>query len=217
MNRSISIAAVLAILALAYWAFYSKDMHSNLENTNPRAVASEGQGQVQQLPPASFAGWHEYVAPSGQFSVLMPTLPHTAMDNIADPKTSEMRTYQIFVSAKEDGSVFSVYLISFSDKMRKSYDQVFLENFMKEMLTSNPHTQVKDIQLVDFNKNKAVDFDLETQEAKILGKAFLVGQTLYILSETAKPDKMNPKDFDFFVNSFSLNPKAKSSDTSKNK
>lgn len=210
MNRTISIAAVIVILAaLAYWTMNSIDMHSKSKAEDP-ALSGLNSNEKRGKASTNFAAWHEYIAPSDQFRVLMPTPPHYATENIADPKTSEMRNYQIFVSTKDDGSIFSVYLISFTDKFRKSYDEAFLENFMREMLNSNPKTNIKNIKLVDFRKGKAVDFDLETQDVNILGKAFLDGQTLYILSETTKPQGKDLKEFEFFVNSFQLTKPADS-------
>jgi hypothetical protein len=128
-----------------------------------------------------------------------------------------MRNYQIFVATKEDGAIFSVYLISFPEKIGKNYDEVFLENFMNEMLKSNPSTHVNDVKMVPFRTGKALDFNLETHDASILGKAFLKGKTLYILSETTKPDRKNPKEFEFFVNSFQLMQKTTPSDNIKMK
>jgi hypothetical protein len=203
MNRGISIAVVLLILAgLIYWAFDGKDIHSSL-----------GKSENAIPGPKDHASWHEYTAPGDQFTVLLPVLPHTAKEELVDPKSNEKRNYQIFVSTKDDGTIFSVYMISFSEKLGEKYDDAFLENFMKEMLKSNDKTRVHDVKLVKYGPGKALEFNLETSEAAVFGKAFLSGQTLYILSQTTKPEQKNPNDFDFFANSFKLMQKTEHSDT----
>lgn len=215
MNRSLSIIAVLIVLAVIFiWMFNVGDRHAALKDEN--TTVGINKASVANLP-TDFHSWNEYTAPKQEFKILVPNPPHHATEDIQDPKSHEMRNYQIFVSTKDDGALFSVYLISFPEKQGKNYDEIFLENFMNEMLKSTPTTTVKEIKMVPFREGKALDFDLETKDATILGKAFLKGKTLYILSETTKPDKKNPKEFEFFVNSFQLMQKTTPSDNIKTK
>lgn len=213
MNKTLSLIALLVALAAIYfWMFNGHDRPSNLETTAETTATPSAVANVE-----GFHDWNEYTSPNQQFKVLMPHPPHNAIEDIQDPKTKEMRNYQIFVSAKEDGTLFSIYAISFPENAGKNYDEAFLQNFMNEMLKSNPTTKVKDIKIVAFRDRKAVDFDLETQDAAILGKAFFKGKTLYVLSQTTKHDKKNPKEFEFFVNSFQLMQKTPPSDKIKAK
>src|ERR1700722_19749969 len=64
------------------------------------------QKQPTNITAFDFQKWHEFTAPTGKFKVLFPTLPQHATENVDDPKTNEKHKYDIFVSEKEDGTIF---------------------------------------------------------------------------------------------------------------
>lgn len=197
MTRWISLAILLLIIGLGYAYVYTSRLNK------PQESAEENQNVAK----ANFAEWQEFTAPLGQFKVLLPNLPHHATEAYRELKSNEMRQYDLFVSSKEDGTLFTVYLISFPEKKTFKSDPDYLTNFIKEMLNSNPNNKIKSIKSVPYKKGSAVDFNVENQDATIEGKAFMKDNTVYVLSTTSKNENRNKKEFDFFINSFELGAK----------
>lgn len=155
-----------------------------------------------------FENWIEFLDPQGQFKVLVPSLPHEAKENVTDKFTNKVLPYQIFVSSKDEGTIFSINLISFPENKEEKYDEKFLEKYMNSMLTNNPENQLKNFKINNFQKAKALDFSVENQNVRVTGKAFIVDRTVYVLSSTTKLENHNPVEHDFFINSFQLLPSA---------
>ncbi len=203
MARFVSAALILLIAAGIFLWF-----RSSKESLTP---------QLPTLSPSASIDvnkWQEYTAPRDQFKVFLPGLPHHATENMAEPKTKEKRNYQVFVASKDNGTIYSISLISFPEKAPGDLTEDFLQSFVNEMLTANPKNTIKDFKLSLWNQGKAVDFNLENAGAVVLGKAFLDGNTLYVLSVTTKPEILNPQEYNFFVNSFQLmNPAAPKKNT----
>ena len=65
----------------------------------------------------NFQDWKEFSSPDGEFNVLFPTLPQHAKENLTDPKTNEVRKYNMYVAEKNDGTIFMISLISFPDML----------------------------------------------------------------------------------------------------
>ena len=156
------------------------------------------------IPVQNIADWYEFTAPDSTFKVLMPGLPHHATESNTEFKTNEMRQHELYVSSKDDGTLFSVLLITFPQKKKEELNSDFLVDFMTAMLKSNQQNKIQFMKPVTFNNTKAVDFSVENQEAVIDGKAFIKDNTLYVLSRTSNLDNRNKKEYDFFVNSFQL-------------
>lgn len=186
MTRGISLVLLL-ILILGVVFFFFKPSKTE---------------EIKKLSPSSET-WHSYTSPNQEFRVLMPGRPIHASDSIKDPKTKEIKQYEIFISNKEDGTLYSINLISFPQNEKKELDDQFLENVLTEMLNSNPDNKIKSITPTNFDERKAFDFVVDTANTSIYGKAFLKNKTLYVLSTTsAKKDNLNLQEFDFFLKSF---------------
>ena len=121
--------------------------------------------------------------------MLLPNLPHDASENYNEPKTNETRKYDLFVSSKPDGTLFTVYLITFPETKNAKPGTDYLQNFIQEMLSSNPNNKIKTLKSVSYKKGSAVDFTVENQDATIEGKAFMKDSTVYVLSMTSKNEK----------------------------
>jgi hypothetical protein len=150
--------------------------------------------------------WHEFTPPSEKFKVLVPTLPQHATEKIGDPKTKEARIYDMYVSQKENGSIFMISLITLLDNPNKSLDEKMLASVVDNMLTASPNTKVKLMQMGQYKEYPAIDFSIENEQVNVDGKAFLVGNTLYLLTTVSKQNDYNRKEFEFFANSFQLMP-----------
>ncbi len=146
--------------------------------------------------------WQKYVSPKGDFSVLFPSMPHNAHELKREEKSQEETEHELFMAANENGTLFSVYLITFPEKETLENKDEFLIEFIKEMLGSNPKNVIKTLKTVPYRNSKTVEFTVEVGDAIIDGKAFVKGNTAYVLTTTAKSDNRNKAEFDFFTNSF---------------
>ena len=197
MTRWISLAILILNVVLAFVFMYTP--------RQPQLQDSAAQNEIAQQ--TNFTKWHEFSAPLGQFKVLLPNIPHHATEAYRELKSNEMRQYDLFVSSKEDGTLYTVYLISFPEKKNFKPDIDYLKSFIQEMLKSNSNNKIKSIKSVPYKKGTAVDFIVENQDATIEGKAFFKDNTVYVLSTTSKNENRNKKEFDFFINSFELGTK----------
>ena len=49
---------------------------------------------------------------------MFPNMPHHATEMKEEKPEQEKKEYNLFVSSKEDGTLFSIYLISFPEKKK---------------------------------------------------------------------------------------------------
>src|SRR5262245_48658434 len=137
MGRGFLILAILAAVAGGFW-IYNRDKRAAVTSQ----VATEiGTLNAQNIP------WTEYTAPLGQFKVLLPSHPHHSREARGD------KEYEIFLAPRDESTIYSINMISFSEKQEKD-----LEQFLNEMLKSNPKNLVKDIHKGTFNNSNAFDF-----------------------------------------------------------
>lgn len=166
-----------------------------------------------QKPPAlkapdieklNLQNWHEFSEPSQNFKVLFPTLPQHATEKTEDPKTNTTRQYEMFVSEKDNGSIFMISLITLLEEAKKDPDEKLLKNVLNEMLTASPSSTIKTMQLGQYQNYPALDFTIVNDQINVDGKVFIVDKTLYIISSVSKLPNYNREEYDFFVNSFQL-------------
>lgn len=194
MTRTVSLAIMIAglVVGLFLMEFFRKKEDASLN-------APANQHELIDVN-----AWYEFTEPQGHFKVFMPGLPHHATDTNQELKSNEIRKYELYISSKDDGTLYSIYLITFPERKEKDMNTDFLMNFMNEMLSSNQQNKLQFIRPSVFNKDHAVDFSVENQEAMIDGKAFIQDNTVFVLSSTAKTELRKPKEYEFFVNSFHL-------------
>ena len=75
------------------------------------------QQQQIQPPMANFDDWREYTPPSGEFKGLFPFLPQHVSDNKLDPKTKSLRKYNSYLAENNDGTIYLINQIAFSDNL----------------------------------------------------------------------------------------------------
>ncbi len=144
--------------------------------------------------------WREFTPRSQKFSVLLPVLPQHASENQAD------RHYEMYVSEKNDGTLFMISLINFKNPIDTKHHEVVLNSIMEDLLNSNPTNELKSSNNDTYENRKALDFTIENKEIVINGKAFMDDQTLYVLTRISKLNQQDKKEFDFFIHSFHLLP-----------
>ncbi|KAF3362382.1 Uncharacterized protein PHSC3_001049 [Chlamydiales bacterium STE3] len=157
---------------------------------------------VDQVP---FSDWHRFVSTEDQFAVKLPVIPQHATQSIRDPLTNKPRIYDMYVAQKEDGTIFMISLIKFPEVIQASND-VLQKTIINDMIASNPKNQLKDIKVSNYHNHKASDFKIENEEHIVIGKTFVNGKTLILLSTIFNHNAMNEQEYEFFVNSFELEP-----------
>ena len=192
MSRIISILLVVILLALAWFFFFNQpDLH--------KPAAQEDK----------FSSWHDYSAPSGKFHARLPNLPQHAADTRVDEKTKESRDYEMFLTADDDGAAFSINTITFKDKEPAAFTDEFLENTINEMLNNTGQGSVKTIKMLPYkNGQKAAVFSVENEKGLLTGKAFLKGNTLYVLTSIHAQNSKKPETVEYFFESFDFTPEA---------
>jgi hypothetical protein len=159
---------------------------------------------IPQPVETHYETWREFTSPVGDFKVLVPNLPQHATDKIIDPQTKEPRKFDMYVSAKEDGTIFMISAISFPTAADERTNERLLTSVINDMLARNVDNKLKMMQAGKFRHFQTMDFAIENNDVILGGKAFVHDKTLYVLSVVSKQGTLNSKDFDFFVNSFDV-------------
>lgn len=191
-NKQLSIAGVIVAI-IACFLIVRYTMNSN---DSPSAAGS----------PILKNDWIDFTAPSGNFKVKLPTLPQHATKNLVDPKTNEVKNYNMFVAQRPDGTTYMINLTTYPAMKEQSGNEERLKEIVDELVIANPNNKVKSIQPSHFQNLKAIDFSIENGEMNIDGKAFMQDKTLYLLTMIANKTNYSSKDSDFFINSFQLLP-----------
>lgn len=205
----VTIAAIaIGILLLFQYVFNQSKSGAGSPLTKPTL-------QVPEIASLGVHNWHEYTSPASEFKVLFPTLPQHATENTNDPKTNITRQYDVYVSEKDDGTLYMISRISLPDSAYKEPEETILGNVLNEMMEASSESQLKSKKMVQYRGKPSVDFNIENGDLNVDGKAFLTDHTLYILSSVAKQSNHKVSEFDFFVNSFQLLEKPETSQSAK--
>lgn len=204
MSKTIIALIIFLVLLGSYLVIrYAKDSYKILpiKETNPLTTDS-----------SNFINWRVFEAPEGNFKASFPTLPQHVTDKVADPITKEPRKFDMFASADENGTAYMISVTSFPDSVGEENIEPVLRSVVNDMLQRNKDNKLKMANLGTFRKHRSLDFSLDNGQITIAGKAFLIGNTMYVLSTIDKTDSFKAQEFDFFVNSFErLNPNDKRS------
>lgn len=194
MSKILWVAGLAALVIAGCVVFYfSRDF----------SQTAAKQQELQEYANAQFETWHEFSAPLSKFKVLLPVLPQHGTDTLDDPKTLEKRAYDLYVSEKEDGTIFMISLITIMNGTPK-VDEKTLTAVMNDILAASPDNKLKIMKMGTYKQYPALDFSIENGQVNIDGKAFLVGNTLYLLTSVSKLVNYKKQEFEFFVNSFQL-------------
>lgn len=149
--------------------------------------------------------WHEFTPPSNKFKVMFPTLPQHATSKLNEPKTNEPRQYDMYVSEKDNGTIFMISIITILQHSNGyAINEKALTSVINDILANNPNGKIKTMELGSYKEYPAIDFSIENDKVNIDGKAFIVGNTLYLLTSAANMDHYQRSEFDFFLKSFQL-------------
>lgn len=199
MSRTIWIAgiAVVAVATLLFFRSNQKDKDI-ITPINVQKVSAGGADNMQ------FQDWHEFSAPSGEFKVMFPSLPQHAAEIINDPNTNESRKYDMYVAQKSDGTIFMISLIKLMGNAPKTLDEGMLPKVINDMMEASPNNKLKKMQMGKYKEFPSIDFSYENEQVNVDGKAFIWGNTLFLLTSVANLHDYSRPEFDFYINSFQL-------------
>lgn len=188
----ISIAILILLILLGF--YFSKDSYELLPDFPSK-----------ELKVKKFEDWHEFKAQNGKFKVMFPVLPQHATENKIDPKTKHVRKYDMYVSEKNNGTIFMVNLITFEESSNEMQDkEKLLKQTIDDLAASNPKNKITQMNVGAYHNQKALSFTIENPDLIMDGKAFIHDHTLYLLSVIAQVLHYDQKEANFFLNSFLL-------------
>lgn len=193
MTRLVVILFLTAFLVMIFLGMmFIKDSYKLL----PIQASKEGAG-------TQFSGWRDFTPSSKKFTVMLPGLPQNAKQSTRDPKTNQMRNYEMYVSEKDDGSIFMISVIQFPES--KEAPETLQKTVVNDLLAANPTNQLKNMKIGDYKGRKTLDFTIENNEMTIDGMTFTEGDTLYMLSALFRNNSYHPEEYQYFLNSFDMN------------
>lgn len=200
MARLLLILIIVVVGGISYLAVrYAKDSYKILPM--PDAPAERLEATLDEEP--DYQNWQEFSPPSGAFKILLPVKPQHVSDKSSDPKTHLQRKDDLYIAEKKNGNVFMIHFINFHDAQEaKAAEDELLQNFMNDMLASNPNNKLVASQPSSFKGKKGLDFVIENDDFSYDVREFLHENNLIVLSSVSRKTSHNPKDFEFFINSF---------------
>ncbi|MBA3957081.1 MAG: hypothetical protein H0X51_01620 [Parachlamydiaceae bacterium] len=208
MSKTLWLAAGASLVLIGFLMVKTAEM--------PTKPGVETQLQTAKALPqqeSNIQSWHEFVSPSKTFKVLLPSLPQHATEKLDNPKTKEVRKYEMYVSEKDNGTIFMISLITMLDSSSARIDKEVLTNVVNELVANNAQSKIKKMEMGTYKGYSSLDFSVENEKATIDGKAFIVNDTLYLLTSAAQVAHFQQAEYDFFINSFQLTPQLAPSPT----
>lgn len=199
MSKLLTLFAALLIVTAGYLLF--RQTRTDIATDTPVEVSKPK--AAEKIP--NLHEWREFSSDTGKFKVLLPTVPQHVTDMFADPKTREQRKYETFVAAGDNGSAFMISAITFPNNIDADNADETLKSAVADMLARNKDNKLNKMESGKFRNQRAIDFSLSNGDLLIVGKVFAHNNILYILSMINKADSFNPKELDFFSNSFDFN------------
>jgi hypothetical protein len=195
MKRTLVYLALLVVLLLVFLAtYYAKDSYELIPvNTT-----------LNEEPLPLSESWFNYDSPGGEFSVSLPLLPQTATQNLTDPKTDEVKRYEMYVAQTEGDTIYMISLISLSQEPEDAAKILILNQMMNDMVAANPGNKLASSKSTSYEGLPSLDFTIENDHNTIQAREFIKGKTIYLLSTILKKDKKEKSHFQHFINSFKM-------------
>jgi len=195
MKRSFIYLALLASLAAIFLStYYFKDSYELLPiNTK----LSE-----KTLPPDQ--SWFNYDAPGGEFNVSLPLLPQTATQYLTDPKTGDVKHYEMYIAQNSDGTIYMISLITLPKVLDESEKPLILNQLMNDMVSANKGNKLRSSKSAVYDGMTSIDFIIDKEEHVIEAREFINGKTIYVLTTISKNENKDKTHFKYFIDSFKL-------------
>ncbi len=147
--------------------------------------------------------WRVYHAPNGEFSAKFPIMPQQVSHSIVDPKTRTTRTYEMHISTKPDGSIFSVIEATYSGDF--SAPEAILKKTVEELFQDSVYKYVTSMKMVSYKGLEALQFNIGNDQIVIDGRAFIHNKSIYVIAVIQRVENFVPQESEFFFDSFTFN------------
>ncbi|OJU80512.1 MAG: hypothetical protein BGO10_06350 [Chlamydia sp. 32-24] len=192
MGRVLTILSVLLVLIAGVYYFFEPSEKYKILPLKTQDM------EIAATSPVIDDNWHEFVSPSGKFKVMMPVEPQKANDIFVDPDTKQKKDYYMYVAQTANGTVFMVSLIAFG---KDEDGDVRFKDIVKDMMASDPKNVLSNMHTANYQGHEARDFDIENEKMKIMNRAFVKKDKIYLLSAIT-PKGVKDPDVNLFLNSF---------------
>lgn len=208
MTRAITIFIILLLIMFAF--LFLRDFKSVSRQKNPIEKTEipekhlDSNLQAEGESSANLHNWREFTSLKKNFKIFLPALPQHLADKVPDPATGEIRKYDTYLAAGDNGTAFMVNTITLSHKLDLKKADEALKNVVDEIISRNKANKLNEAKPGKFREYPALDFSINSNDTVITGKVFTDGNTIYILSMIAEPSRVKNDDMALFVNSFEL-------------
>lgn len=151
--------------------------------------------------------WKDFTSQSGKFVVSFPVPPQNAKDVVNVPRSDLKRTYDMYVSEKNDGTIFMVSVITYPKELVIANSNFLLDEVVDEMMQTNPKNRLLKKEASTYNGMPAIDFKIDNKIYDIEGKVIANNEVIYLLSYLAKKGKFDADEYHHFIDSFKLTDK----------
>lgn len=185
----LALFATVALVLITLSIIFFKDSYRVLPigDSDPRLMSQ-------------FAGWQLFKAPQGAFQALFPLPPQRAEQTVRDPKTGQIRNYDMYVSERSNGTIFMVSLIEFPG-YTGSLEEL-KKTIINDLMVSNPQNQLRSMTVGTYKLFPTIDFVIGNPVTTINGRVFSDGNVIYLLSGIFNTALFNQQEYDHFINSF---------------
>lgn len=173
------------------------------DQVSPISISNSDKNSLVNPAAPQYHKWREFTSVAGNFKVLFPTLPQHANDKILDSETGETRRYDTYVAADENGQAFMISVITYPKAINKADIDTLLQQTVEDMIKRKKENKLIASEPSKHRENNAIVFSLTNGQIFVSGKAFVVDNTVYILSLLSKGSNYDAEELAFFINSFS--------------
>lgn len=159
------------------------------------------------LEVSPFADWREFEAKAGKFKVFLPVVPQYIKEAVAIPNTDLKRRYEMYIAQEPNDTIFMINLITYPNEIDTKDVRQTLHDLVDEMKASKPDNKLVEIKDNTYQDYPAVDFTLANPEFEVKGKAFMIDKMVFVLDYISRKENFALEKYDFFMNSFKLEPK----------
>lgn len=151
-----------------------------------------------------FYSWQEFTPRSGLFKITLPHFPQYAKDFVLVGNSDQKLRYDMYASEKIDGTLFLINIITYPESSDMSFTDDILHHTLDELMRSKSENHLVHFEKGVFQQYPALNFSIENRSFHIEGKILIVDKRVYVLTYTTYKDNFDPKEYQYFINSFRL-------------
>lgn len=193
MSKTAMVVVLIALISLGLYL-------SHLVNTGEDSPFSNFFHSTSQ----PFSTWHKFIPQSNRFTVMLPDMPQYIRDLVNIPNTDKKRQYEMYIAEEVNGTLFFINIITYPNEVDTSSSIPILQDLVTEMMQSHPKNQLLKLENTLFQTHQMVEFEMDNDEFKVQGKAFMIGKVMYVLNYIARKEDFNLEDYKYFTDSFHL-------------